>query len=483
MHEYDRKRRVKCGEERPQCLRCISGGYICDSYNGGTSVAPDLHVRCEFILLGLDFEARQRSCGFRIITATIDGTDIEKRYFHEFKNVAAQDNVYEPDCQLTRFFSRVCTQISHQEVAVKHAMVALGSAYQLLQSKYPATSSSTLEDLELFTTGQYNKALNRLQKLVKAGESGNNHVLLLLICSISFICLEALRANRIVSGIHLVNGLNIIGSLPPQTFSFLNDTSAATRRSRGVVETALEDIINIFSNLEMFGCFFLPNFQPVIAPKDYNFRKFYDGSDMIAMQTLDEAHLHACHHFRDIISRLYETSFPAYVILSHPEEQQCHRALNMRGYNLFALFSKLASSPDAPHPGSYRFFSMQLDLLHICSGNILFQWVDEVRTEAITQGLPMQSATANTSLRMKLQDICLFLFNNTASIQSRKLNFGFNYNPNIIGPLYYIATTSRIPIRRREAFHLFESVNSNYNNSWDIIVLKQLLNIVLRAVV
>ncbi|KAF3070086.1 hypothetical protein CFAM422_006880 [Trichoderma lentiforme] len=45
-----------------------------------------------------NFEARQRSCGFQIITATIDGTDIEKRYFHEFKNVAAQDNIYEPDC-------------------------------------------------------------------------------------------------------------------------------------------------------------------------------------------------------------------------------------------------------------------------------------------------------------------------------------------------------------------------------------------------
>ncbi|KKP07500.1 C6 zinc finger domain-containing protein [Trichoderma harzianum] len=181
--------------------------------------------------------------------ATIDGTDIEKRYFHEFKNVAAQDNVYEPDCQLTRFFSRVCTQISHQEVAVKHTMVALGSAYQLLQQKYPAKPSSTLEDLELFTTGQYNKALSRLQRLVSTGESVNHHVLLLLICSISFICLEALRANRIVSGIHLVNGLNIIGSLPPQTFNFLNDPSAATRRSRGAVETALEDIINIFSNL------------------------------------------------------------------------------------------------------------------------------------------------------------------------------------------------------------------------------------------
>lgn len=283
MHEYDRKHRVKCGEERPQCLRCISGGYTCDSYNGGTSAAPDLHVRCEFIFSGPDFEARQRSCGFRIITATIDGTDIEKRYFHEFKDIAAQDNIYEPDCQLTRFFSRVCTQISHQEVAVKHAMVALGSAYQLLHQKYPAKSSSILEDLELFTTGQYNKALSRLQRLVSAGESGNHHVLLLLICSISFTCLEALRANRIVSGIRLVNGLNIIGTLPPQTLSFLNDPSAATRRSRSVVETALEDIINIFSNLEMFGCFFLPSFQPVIAPKRYNFRRFYDGSDMIVI--------------------------------------------------------------------------------------------------------------------------------------------------------------------------------------------------------
>lgn len=233
----------------------------------------------------------------------------------------------------------------------------------------------------------------------------------------------------------------------------------------------------------MFGRSFSPNFQPVIAPKGYNFRKFYDGSDMIAIQTLDEAHLHACHYFRDIISRLYETSFPAYVILSHPEEQQCHRALNMRGYNHFALFSKLASSPDASHPGSYRFFSMQLDLLHICCGNILFQWLDEVRTETVTPGLPRQSATANTSLRMRLQDICLLLFNNTASIQSRKLNFGFSYNPKIIGPLYYVATMSRNPIRRREGLDLLRSVDNSYSNCWDSIVIKQLLNIVLKAVV
>ncbi|PKK43825.1 hypothetical protein CI102_10269 [Trichoderma harzianum] len=204
---------------------------------------------------------------------------------------------------------------------------------------------------------------------------------------------------------------------------------------------------------------------------------------MIAIQSLDEAHLHACHYFRDIISRLYETSFPAYVIMSHHEEHQCHRALNMRGYNILALFNKLASSPDAPHPGSYRFFSLQLDLLHICCGNILFQWIDGVRTETITRGPPLQSPTGNSILRMKLQDVCSFLFSNTASIQSRKLNFGFNYNPNIIGPLYYIAAMSRNPIRRSEAFDLLKSVNDNHHNCWDIVVLKQLLNIVLKAVV
>ena len=483
---WNRKRRIKCGEEKPQCLRCISEGYTCDSYDGGTSAAPDR--RCESSFSGPEFEAYQRSCGLRIITANIDGTDIEKWYFHDFRNVAAQDSVFERDCQLTRFFSRMCAQISHQEGAVKHAMVALGSAYHLLQQQGLATSSLVSENLELFTIRQYTKALSQLQTLASLGQSASrpasHHTLLLLVCCISFSCLEILRANRIVSYMHLVSGLNIIGGLPPHTFRFLNDLSAAARRTRGVAETELEDIISIFGKFETFGCFFVPGFQPVIGPKGYDLRRSYDGSDMIAVQTLDEAHLHACHYFRDIISRLYETSFPTNEILSQPKEQQQHRALATRAHNILALFGRLASSPDAPQPGSYEFFSMQLDLLHICCGNILLQWMDEVSTEASGLALPeqLQSAVVNTDVRQNLQIIATFLYESSANMPSRKLNFGFSYDPDIIGPLYYVATMSRNPTSRRAASDLLQDVDGNHGGYWDSAALKQLLSIAIKAI-
>lgn len=171
MHEYDRKRRVKCGEERPQCLRCISGGYTCDSYNGGTSAArtymydASLFFRDQTSKPASDpvvFESLRRPSTALILRGD---TSTNSRMLR--RRTASTS----PTASL--LVSRVCRQISHQEVAVKHAMVALGSVCQLLQQKYPAKSNSTLENLELFTTGQYNKAPSRSQRLVNAGDSGN----------------------------------------------------------------------------------------------------------------------------------------------------------------------------------------------------------------------------------------------------------------------------------------------------------------------
>ncbi|KAM6480620.1 hypothetical protein HDV62DRAFT_365336 [Trichoderma sp. SZMC 28011] len=357
-------------------------------------------------------------------------------------------------------------------------MIALGSAYKFLQlSNTEANRGDTLERWNIVTIDQYIKSMSQLQKYT--GEQRQGNVIFTLICCLSFICLEILRDNRTVAYTHLQNGLNIIDSLPPFLFRFLNSPVATA----GQTKAELQDTIRVFGRIEMFGCFYSPGFRPVVAMKAYNSRRLYDGSDMETLHNREEAHFHAINYFRDIVSRCYETSahFGDATFWSQSEEQKQQQALVIRAINLAALFQKLAEVPDAPEPGSNSFFCIQLDQLNICCAKILLERMDDCHLldsmRLNSPGFPTLS-----ELRQQLNALVTFIRPYAASIPSKKLNFGFAHDADIVGPLYYIAVRCGDCSVKNKAGALLYEVNKFRGGFWDDTAIQKVVKIAMEVI-
>ena len=95
----------------------------------------------------------------------------------------------------------------HEELAVRHAAVAL-SALQML--KYKDTPHSSRKLAEPFTLEQYDKSVNALRKLF--GNPDFRSVNAALVCSILCISFEVLNGSHELAQQHLESGLQVVVS-------------------------------------------------------------------------------------------------------------------------------------------------------------------------------------------------------------------------------------------------------------------------------
>ena len=370
-----RIRRVKCGEEKPGCVRCTSTGRTCDGYDRAALQRygpPDPARTAE--LAKVEFvRACQRSEALRSmrhIEADIEGTETEKRFIARFR-AATAGGVAAHLCNVTAFWSRVAPSTIYQDETLRHAVVALSAAFQL--SQYPdelVIDGFTRDNLDLFAIQHYNKSIERLQRHV--GSSAPESVRLTLLCCLAFISLETLRGNHAVAVTHLVNGLRILQSLPDSTFACLADGSVfvwpPTRDSLN-----MPDIIQLFARFEISTCFFTHGIQPVVSERGYRTRHFDDGSAEGRFADVAHARRVVCGFQHDVMARLHQTAAAtatgddaAVVFWSDPAQQRQHACLLARSARIGALVADFFSpsrfgntDPDTP-----ELFSLYLDLLY-----------------------------------------------------------------------------------------------------------------------
>lgn len=115
------------------------------------------------------------------------------------------------------FWSYTLPQLSISEPAVRHALLALGSAHAWFEAAAADEwLITTVVGLD-FVLWHYNKSIISLQKLLKKNNMGTDVVLL---CCLLFISLECLDGNRNAIIGHLQNGLNILQSARSPETSF-----------------------------------------------------------------------------------------------------------------------------------------------------------------------------------------------------------------------------------------------------------------------
>ncbi|KAL0939985.1 C6 zinc finger domain protein [Colletotrichum truncatum] len=200
-------RRVKCDEARPACNRCVSTGRKCDGYvappAGTYSWAQLLRIRPPLTQAASEPELRALSF-FRSAVAPVLAGPL--------------DNY---------FWTHLVTQVSHQEKAARHAVLAISSLYEKFKEN-PLDRISG--EKNTFAVSNYNEAIKYLR-------TTDNLETVLLVCLL-FTCIDMLRGECKGAINHCRHGINI-----------LNGSSSKSRLIRDFLEPA-------FCRLGIFPFFF-----------------------------------------------------------------------------------------------------------------------------------------------------------------------------------------------------------------------------------
>lgn len=171
-------RHVKCDEEKPACIRCISTGRKCDGY------APVRKNKKRSQPLA----PSSGQCGGIPRSPIIEhfNDQVERRSFHFFRNRTAPQLA---GYFASEFWDYLVPLSTHYQPAIRHAVVALASLHERFEDNDSSILSSN-DDIAHggFALQQYNRAISCLIKPLTAG--GNQALDVCLVACILFACFE-----------------------------------------------------------------------------------------------------------------------------------------------------------------------------------------------------------------------------------------------------------------------------------------------------
>ncbi|OJJ64146.1 hypothetical protein ASPSYDRAFT_293446 [Aspergillus sydowii CBS 593.65] len=190
-------RRVKCDESFPVCQKCLTTGRICDGYGvwggGGNQYGRRQVSRSPRDVLSIPPVA-----GMATLVAGMD----EKALFDWFQRRAI---VKLPGSYFSDLWTKFILQVSHNEQAVWHAILAVSSTHRV---GFVDISSATASELEHSTLQHLSKAVQHLHPHFRSRDKASFTVV--LIACIALITLDLLRGHFASAQVHLRNGLNIL---------------------------------------------------------------------------------------------------------------------------------------------------------------------------------------------------------------------------------------------------------------------------------
>ncbi|KAL4965817.1 Zn(II)2Cys6 transcription factor domain-containing protein [Aspergillus stella-maris] len=205
-----KKRRVKCDEAKPRCLRCTSTGRKCDGYSSPSNTRPS-STRA----LNLNLHLTPRPIP-PLTLFTNPSTALERRSFQFFyeRTVPSLLGYTGSD-----FWNRLVLQVSQREKPVWHALIALGSLHENFEG------DRVVPGLWLRRRGWDSFALTEYLCAIRAllgggGEGGGKRdggewsksvpVDVCLICCILFACFEVLSSHYDSAIGHIRGGIKIM---------------------------------------------------------------------------------------------------------------------------------------------------------------------------------------------------------------------------------------------------------------------------------
>ncbi|RAL02825.1 Zn(II)2Cys6 transcription factor [Aspergillus ibericus CBS 121593] len=189
-----RMRHVKCDETPGMCQRCTSTGRKCDGYDSQRLPSRRTTGALSELAPGIAHRFRWKL------------TSDEQRCISFFQNRVGPVIVGYFDCVL---WQRLVLQISQEEPAAFHAVVAFSAVYADYETRgLPRKIDELDNSLQRFALDQCARAYRRLNSRSESQDPGLRDIT--LVCCVLFIMVEWMRGQYDTASIHLKNGLRII---------------------------------------------------------------------------------------------------------------------------------------------------------------------------------------------------------------------------------------------------------------------------------
>lgn len=183
---------MKCDEEKPSCLRCLSTGRKCDGYDLADSTSPTYDKGLTWKNFPSSPDSDRLSSQLTTLTRTpsitVERSEKEARSFHFFCQRTAPP--------LAGFFgdylwNSSILQAAHHEPAIYHAVIALGSLHERFMAHGGLVArSKTTVYRDDFALQEYSTAIRALvQPLI---EKRSQSMDVCLIACILFSCFEVI---------------------------------------------------------------------------------------------------------------------------------------------------------------------------------------------------------------------------------------------------------------------------------------------------
>lgn len=198
-------RRVKCGEERPSCLRCTSTGRQCDGYDVGRATNTGSRS-----LLPLDppkAVSPVRMCVPGPATAVTLDENERSAFSHFVRETADGIRQLSPD----EGWIQLALQLSHEAAPVTLAITALGCAHQAQLGITHTTLVQPLDPEHHYRAmRQYTKTLGSLQSYIDCAVLRTAHIEPVLLACLLLVCLEVMHGRGAAAISHLRSGRRIM---------------------------------------------------------------------------------------------------------------------------------------------------------------------------------------------------------------------------------------------------------------------------------
>ncbi|KAL3483492.1 hypothetical protein BJX62DRAFT_220236, partial [Aspergillus germanicus] len=223
-------RRVKCGEEKPVCLRCSSTGRKCEyDDRANTRLGTYSSAPASTVVSLLEFD-KPRSPSSSPTSSSPSSNSVwrERRAFaYYFQHAASFVGGLDAD-----FWSSVVPQVCRIEPAVWDAIIALSAMFENREddSNSSSYSSSSLTENRRDALAWYSRSVSAVRLRI---ERGFGDVFIGLISCVLFICIEALQGSTeeairlYAQGVQLIAALRAqiaAGAIPASKASLLEDT-------------------------------------------------------------------------------------------------------------------------------------------------------------------------------------------------------------------------------------------------------------------
>jgi len=245
-----KQRRVKCGEERPFCFRCVKFGVPCDGY-GVLDNPANLPGRNSLILP----KSPNAALPLPLLTnpnSSLFNAAQESRYFDVFCNKTAFDILPSFDSSATAL-RQVILQTCESEPSIRHAVVALG-ALDLAARSLRDFSPMSLDAWRETPLQHHQNALKQYATAIKAMRQAaltrKQDLRTTLLTCLVIMCFEAWNGNQELAIKQIQMGFKLIQAWREEEVDEKDERRFVGLES-AMSDTVEDELVRVFKRLDV----------------------------------------------------------------------------------------------------------------------------------------------------------------------------------------------------------------------------------------